>query len=95
MNLQSLYDHGLTATLHRDRLTITPSSLLTDELRAEIRQHKTALIAALMEQPRRLWLLHFADRESVICSIVPDCNHAEVLTIHPTACAAEPLEYLI
>lgn len=45
--LQKLRDHGLTAEARDDKLIVTPSECLTDELRAYIRQHKPEIMAAL------------------------------------------------
>lgn len=94
MNLHDLHGHGLTATLHRDRLTVAPAERLTDELRASIRHHKAGLVAELLNQPRRLWLVHFADREPRIFSILPEANHAEMRALYPASTKAEALEYV-
>ncbi|MFE8032400.1 hypothetical protein [Thiohalocapsa marina] len=45
--LHTLTDQGFNMAVEGDRLTITPSSRLTDTLRAEIRTHKFALVELL------------------------------------------------
>jgi hypothetical protein len=38
------------------------------------------------------WLIHYADRTLLEVSYTPPATHAEVLTWHPVALAAEPFE---
>ncbi|WP_200158655.1 hypothetical protein [Allochromatium vinosum] len=45
--LHTLADQGFTLAVEGDRLTVSPSSRLTEPMRAEIRQHKAELVALL------------------------------------------------
>ena len=37
------------------------------------------------------WLLHFADRDSIMATFSPEATHAEALACYPDAVAAEPM----
>jgi len=45
--LHTLTDQGFTLAVEGDRLTVSPSSRLTDPMRAAIRQHKLEIVALL------------------------------------------------
>lgn len=45
--LHTLTDQGFTLAVDGDRLTVSPSSRLTDPMRAAIRQHKPEIVALL------------------------------------------------
>ena len=47
--LHTLSDQGFTLAVEGDRLTVSPSSRLTDPMRAEIRAHKPELVALLTQ----------------------------------------------
>ena len=38
----------------------------------------------------RCWLIHFADRDPMQVTCIPEATHAEILERHPDAVAAEP-----
>ena len=40
------------------------------------------------------WLLHFADRDSIMATFSPEATHAEALACYPDAVAAEPMPLL-
>jgi len=50
--LNDLAEAGLTVESDGDRLVIRPASLLTDDLRAQVRDAKPELLALLGEDPR-------------------------------------------
>ncbi len=50
--LNDLAEAGLTVESDGDRLVIRPASLLTDDLRAQVRDAKAELLALLGEDPR-------------------------------------------
>jgi hypothetical protein len=85
--LAILRDAGLTVAADGDMLIIGPRELLTDELRATIREHKHALLAEL---PRYRWLVTGPDVPPLEVCCLPELTEAEMRGRYPGA-TMEPL----
>ena len=87
---------GLDLRADGGRLIVTPSHLLTDELRELIRDHKARLVGLLSQAPgpdkyRHEWRVTLPTGERFESSCTPPASRAEVLSWHPEGTRVEPL----
>src|SRR5437764_325214 len=70
---------GLTVTADGDAINVRPRERLTDELRTEIRQHKTELLMLL---PRFRWLVRLRDGSEFEVCCLPETTTAEMAVLY-------------
>ena len=83
---------GVRLEVSGNNLLATPREALTDTHRAQIREHKTALVSLLSEadSARRLWLVALPTGERFSSSFNPPATPGEVRGWYPTALSVEP-----
>ncbi|NCO33060.1 MAG: hypothetical protein AUJ92_11620 [Armatimonadetes bacterium CG2_30_59_28] len=84
-----LADRGLSVTVDGGNLTVRPKTELTDDLRAELRTHKAALVGYLTAQTDRLPLTLFSRRLGDTLILAPDSETRTTIDGHPVYTLSE------
>jgi len=91
---ESLYLAGINLDLTTDgNLHYSGDATLVKELLPTIRNHKAEIIAKLNKVNKTYWcwMLHFAERESIIATFSPEANQREALEWFSDCIAAKPV----